>query len=423
MEWLGPIPQHWAAKAVKRQLTFTTGWTPPTGEEQLYDGDLLWANISDLGPRTIYTTQRTISESAVRAARLAPSPVGSLLFAFKLSVGTVSITGAPMYTNEAIATFIPNSTVDPVFLYWAAPICIPQNSVRNIYGAPLLSRDRIANAIMPFPPLREQRAIGGFLDEETAKLDALIAEKQRLIKVLTEKRCVLIRRTVIRGLRKDVPLKNSGVPWMGEIPEHWEAKRIKWVARMESGHTPDKKVDAYWSEGSIGWISLADTNQLRQADYIVDTSIKTTAEGIANSSAHLLPKGTVVFSRDATIGLCAITGAEMAVSQHFIGWVCRDEVVPEYLLFVLRSMTEELERMTMGATLRTLGMAEVRSLVMPVPPLTEQHAIVEHVREVRSIYDAAIDQVRKGLSKSIEMRNALISAAVTGKIDVREEVS
>ena len=98
---------------------------------------------------------------------------------------------------------------------------------------------------------------------------------------------------------------------------------------MESGHTPDKKIDSYWVGGDIPWVSLADTAQLREVDYMAETGVMTTRDGLAHSSAHILPAGTVVFSRDASIGLCAITRAEMAVSQHFIGWVCGPEVRPE----------------------------------------------------------------------------------------------
>ena len=110
-------------------------------------------------------------------------------------------------------------------------------------------------------------------------------------------------------------MKDSGVEWLGEIPAHWEVNRVKWVARMESGHTPDKKVDAYWDDGIIPWVSLNDTSRLKNQDYISDTEYCTNELGLKNSSARLLPPRSVVFSRDATIGLCAITERSMAVSQ------------------------------------------------------------------------------------------------------------
>ena len=195
---------------------------------------------------------------------------------------------------------------------------------------------------------------------------------------------------------------------------------MKWVAKMESGHTPDKKVSAYWENCDIPWVSLNDTGYLKDHDYITDTAFRINTLGIANSSARLLPPKAVVFSRDATIGRCAITTQPMAVSQHFIAWICRELILPEYLLLRLRSMTHELERLTTGATLKTIGMPDVRTLVTPVPPVTEQSAIVEHLAAATSALDGLVCESERAVSLFQERRAALISAAVTGKIDVRE---
>jgi type I restriction enzyme S subunit len=288
---------------------------------------------------------------------------------------------------------------------------------------PAINESELATYELPVPPSREQQAVATFLDRETAKIDMLIAKKERLIELLQEMRTALITRAITKGLDPNVPLKDSGVEWLGEIPAHWDAERIKRVAQMVSGHTPDKKIDSYWHGGHIPWVSLADTGQLREVDYIADTAVMTTADGIANSSAHILPVGTVVFSRDATIGLCAITAVGLAVSQHFIGWICGTRLIPEYLLLVLRSMTEELESLTMGATVKTIGMPDVKSLVTPIPPVSEQEAIVEHVLRARTRVDGLAAKVREAINYLRELRTSVISAAVTGKIDVREEVT
>ena len=283
-----------------------------------------------------------------------------------------------------------------------------------------LSGDSIRSGVFPVPPIREQHAIGKFLDRETARIDALVARKERLIGLLQEKRAALITRAVTRGLDTDVPLKDSGVEWLGDIPAHWKAERVKWLARMESGHTPDRKADAYWTDGDIPWVSLNDTHHLKHHDYIAATEFYTNEYGLANSSARLLPSRSVVFSRDATVGLCAITELPMAVSQHFIAWICGEDLVAEYLLRVLDAMQHELERLTMGATLRTMGLPEVKSLVTPVPPVHEQEAIVSHIQKECRCLDRLVGKVREAIDHLTEYRTALICAAVTGKIDVRE---
>lgn len=281
----------------------------------------------------------------------------------------------------------------------------------------------IENYVVFVPPLYEQRAIADFLDRKTAQIDALIARKQRQIELLGEKRQALNSQAVTKGLDPTAPMKGSGFPWLGEVPEHWEVTRIKWVARMESGHTPDKKVEAYWTNCNIPWVSLNDSKQLRVIDYISETAHYVNELGIANSSARLLPPGAVVFSRDATIGLCAITTTEMAVSQHFIAWLCGPQVRPEYLLRVFECMTEELERLTFGATVKTIGMPDVRELVMPLPPLSEQDAILQAVRGYKSSWSELSRRVERQVELLREYRQTLISAAVTGKLQVPMEVA
>ena len=258
-----------------------------------------------------------------------------------------------------------------------------------------------------------------FLDHETVKIDALIAEQQRLIELLQEKRQAVISHAVTKGLNPDAPMKDSGVEWLGEVPEHWALKKIKHTARMESGHTPDRKVEAYWVDCDIPWVSLNDTGFLKDNDYISETAYTINELGIQNSSARLLPERVVVFSRDATIGRCAITTRPMAVSQHFIAWVCGEEILPEYLLLRLKSMTQELERLTFGATLKTIGMPDVKTLATPVPPISEQKEIVDYVAKAVSRLEEMSTKTQTAIELLQERRSALISAAVTGQIDVR----
>jgi type I restriction enzyme S subunit len=214
-------------------------------------------------------------------------------------------------------------------------------------------------------------------------------------------------------------MKDSGNLGIGLVPAHWQVQKMKWIARMESGHTPDKKIEAYWENCDIPWVSLNDTGYLKDNDYISDTAHRVNELGIANSSARLLPARVVVFSRDATIGRSAITTCPMAVSQHFIAWVCGEKMIPEYILYRLRSMTQELERLTTGATLKTIGMPDVRTLQTPVPPIDEQHAIIAHIQSSCRQLDAFVGEAERAITLLQERRSALISAAVTGQIDVR----
>jgi type I restriction enzyme S subunit len=271
------------------------------------------------------------------------------------------------------------------------------------------------------PSLEEQEGIVEFLNRETEKIDNLIDRKRILIDLIEEKRETIIKNAVIKGLDSDVEMRDSGVDWLGEVPEHWDVPRIRFVARMESGHTPSQSEDEYW-DGDIAWVSLADSGQMRENDYISETDKQISEEGLANSSARILPPETMVFTRDATVGLCAITTREMAVSQHIIGWICEDNLLPEYLLNVTKAMDQELDRLTMGATISTVGMEDIKKLKMPLPPIEEQEEIVDHLNEELGKFDESIKKIQEGIDRLKEYRTALITNAVTGQIDVRGEV-
>jgi type I restriction enzyme S subunit len=192
IEWLGDIPNGWRILPIKYIYKFYTGWTPPTGQDEYFEGENPWANISDLGPKYLMETVKQISDSAIEVSRLKLSPKGSLLFSFKLSIGQVSIAGIDLYTNEAIATFPPDAKLSTSYLYWAAPIFITKNADENIYGAKLLNQELIKNAKRAFPSDKEQRAIADFLDRETARIDALIEKVEQSIDLLEEYRSAII---------------------------------------------------------------------------------------------------------------------------------------------------------------------------------------------------------------------------------------
>jgi type I restriction enzyme S subunit len=209
--------------------------------------------------------------------------------------------------------------------------------------------------------------------------------------------------------------KPSGIEWLGEVPEHWTVIKVKFVAKMESGHTPSKSEPANWIEDDcvIPWVSLNDTKHLKENDFISDTAVKISEEGMKNSSAHLLPAGVVVFTRDATIGLTAITTCPAAVSQHIIAWVPGAKITAKYLLLSFKAMQQYLDSFTFGSTLKTIGMTDVRKLVMPVPSFAEQEAIAAYLDRATGRLDRLVAKKQELIERLKEKRTALISRTVT----------
>ena len=198
--WIGEVPKHWEVIKLKYKYHFQTGATPNTGKKENFEGELKWANISDLNGSVVYDTTKHINKKAASKCSMNISPKGSLMYSFKLSVGSVAFCGEDMYTNEAIASFIPQKN-DLKYLFYCAPIFIIHNANRNIYNAPLLNQELIKNALICLPSLTEQAAIASYLDRKCATIDTSISNAQHQIDLLQEYKQSLITE-VVTGKRK-----------------------------------------------------------------------------------------------------------------------------------------------------------------------------------------------------------------------------
>jgi type I restriction enzyme S subunit len=425
VEWLGDMPEHWDVKRLKIVATLTDKKVEADEDNPvLYIG---MENIESWTGRLL-----PINADVVPTGTANEFKAGSTLFGklrpYLAKVCNPDFDG--LCSTELLV--LESANLDRrTFLY----LLLADGFIRLVdsstYGSkmPRASWDFIGNCRVPVAPREEQLAISDFLDRETAKVDTLAARKRTLIERLMEKRTALISRTVTRGLPPDAALaagldphpklKPSGVDWLGDVPAHWDVSRIKYLAKIESGHTPSRSVDEYWIDCTIPWVSLNDSGYLRTHDYITDTVYQINELGLANSSARLLPARAVVFSRDATVGLCSITTRSMAVSQHFIAYICGPRLLPEYLLASLNVMGQHLVRLSLGATISTIGMDDIRSLVCAVPPYSEQVAVVDFLNREKTRLDRMVSRVETAINRLQEYRSALITAAVTGKIDAR----
>lgn len=286
---------------------------------------------------------------------------------------------------------------------------------------PRLNINDLLTLAVPRISKDQQCVIADYLDRETARIDTLIEEQRRLIEMLHERRQALRVHVALHGT-EPVSEIDSPLPWATRLPAHWAVVPLTSVARLESGHTPSRSREDWWQDCYIPWVSLHDVGTMRNAKYLLDTAQQISDEGIANSSARILPAETVVLSRDATVGRTAIMGAPMATSQHFAAWVCEDSLDPEYLWALFQdAMQPFFDSFQNGSTIRTIGMGDLKAFRIPLPPLDEQQKIVRHLDERTVNIDALISESERFIELSRERRSALITAAVTGQIDVRDE--
>ncbi len=293
----------------------------------------------------------------------------------------------------------------------------------NVVSMPHLTAEKLAALPVPIPDGREQSAVADFLDRETFRIDGLIEEQQRLVNLLRERRKT-IRTEGALGSGAGKTLMASPLPWAKRLPSEWQVVPLTSVARLESGHTPSRTRDDWWQGCYIPWISLNDVGAMRETKYLETTTHQLSDEGIANSSARVLPANTVVLSRDATVGRTSIMKIPMATSQHFAAWICGPRLDPEYLWTLFTdAMQPYFASFQNGSTIRTIGMGDLKGFRIPLPPLDEQRRIVAHLDEQTAKIDDLIAETERFVEVARERRLALITAAVTGQIDVRNKVA
>ncbi|MFO0737563.1 MAG: restriction endonuclease subunit S [Labilithrix sp.] len=433
--WAGDIPAHWDAAKICMVARLESGHTPSRQHPEYWvpeECTIPWFSLADvwqlregkqeyLGETKEKISPRGLANSAARLL-----PTGTVVLSRTASVGFAGIMPRPMATTQDFANWVCGSRLQPEYLLYALR-AMEDEFRRATMGSThqTIYMPDIRKLAIPIPPVDEQNKIVRLLRAKLPLLDDLIAKKERLLTLLAEERQSLITEAVTKGLKRNVPLKDSGVPWIGATPETWTVARIRQVARLKSGHTPSRQHPEYWvpSECTIPWVSLADVWQLRDGtiDYIDTTREKISPLGLANSPAQLLPAETVILSRTASVGFSAILRVPMATTQDFVNWICGPRLRPEFLLFVFRAMVQDFERLTMGSVHRTIYMPDVARMTLAVPPVEEQDEIVDFLRAKRADSHRLTSKIEEQVSALKQYRHAVITSAVTGKLPTQQE--
>jgi len=292
-----------------------------------------------------------------------------------------------------------------------------ESSMYGAGGQKRVSEDFVKNFRWPLPPLSEQRAIAAFLNRETARIDALIEKKRRLIELLQERRAAVITRAVTRGLTPDCATVETGVPWLGSIPAHWQFGLLKRFCRVtDCKHFTVSFVDEGFPVASVGELS---GNRLDLAN----AKLTTEREFFFLRAGRVPKRGDLVYCRNASVGLVGFvdTDTPFALGQD----VCLiSSPLPSnrflYYLLQSRLAVEQLSAVMVGATFKRINVEKIKEFWVVWPSEDEQTHIAEFLDNATGRIDMLISRVRAAVDQMLEYRAALISAAVTGQIDVRE---
>lgn len=425
LEWAPDIPSAWDVVNLRMLARIFAGGTPDRKNVDYWsDGTVPWLNSGSVNDWAISTPSELIAREALANGATRWAPKGSVLVALAgqgKTKGMAARLEIDSTLNQSLAAIVPGPSLDYRFLqYWLTSNYL---NIRGLAGGDLrdgLNLQHIGSIQVPRPPVEEQRAIADFLDRETAQIDAFIAKNEELVALLTERRAAVIGYAVTRGTETTVPLKASNVEWLGDVPVHWTIAGLARFAKTVSGSGfPENEQGV---EGAD--IAFYKVNALGQAD--ADGVIRSSWDTISHETAKalrakVLPPGTILLAKIGAallLGRIRRTDRVACIDNNMMAIVPDQGLSTRFASYALQ--TFDFEALANPGTVPSMDMYALMHRETAIPPLPEQIAIADYLDRQLAEIDAALDASRRGIQLAGERRAALISAAVTGKIDVEE---
>lgn len=426
IEWIGAIPQNWELRKIKTNFDIIAGATPKSGEASFWDGDIPWITPADYTTEGVYVSagHKSITQDGLNSCATSLIPDGSIIFSKRAPVGLVAINSNPLCTNQGCLSCIPKESVDAKYYYY----------VMSIYGEQFdlfasgttfkeISADAFANFKLPYPDYETQKRITSFLDAKCTEIDALIAAKEKTNALLKERRQSIIYEAVTKGLDPTVPMKDSGVEWIGEIPEGWQVAPLKYFASIRSGFTLGKKYDSKLELREYPYLRVANV----QGEYTDLESITTIQMPAAEATQYKLKAGELLMTEGGDrdkLGRGSIWRGEIPDclhQNHVFALSTDDRLSVDYLDYLTAS---DVGRNYFDYTaVKTTNLAStnattIMNFKIPIPSIDEQLKIVAYLKEKCRTIDGIFRINSEAIQKLKEYRQSLIYETVTGKIEV-----
>jgi len=420
--WLGDVPAHWELHRAKYLFRYNKDLNT-NGEE---------TNILSLTLRGVVNNDPNNPEGLVPKdySTYQRFKAGDLVFKLidleNRQTSRVGLVHEDGIMSPAYVRLIPNAEIAIRYFYHQF-FDLYLRRVFNQLGSGVrstLGPNDLLNLYLSVPPPDEQRAIAAFLDHHDRLTRRYVHAQQRLIKLLTEQKQALIQQAVTRGLDPDAPLKDSGIEWLPKIPEHWKAIRLGVLASSLQTGPFGSQLHSY--EYQPNGVPVINPSHMKDGKIIPDVNCAISSIKVEQLSRHRLQAGDIIFARRGELGRCAL------VTHREEGWLCgtgslrvrlKDAIAsnPEYLvqLFLSKDVGKWLSLQSIGSTMENLNTGILARLPFPLPPESEQEAIVKYIATQQGLVDSAINRAQRQIALVREYRARLIADVVTGKLDVR----
>jgi type I restriction enzyme, S subunit len=424
VEWLGEIPEHWISISISRLTSkITDGYVGPTRDILVESGIryLQSLHIKDgkiLFDRGHYFVTPEWSDQHHKSKLL----VGDILIVQTGDVGQTALVREEHKDCNCHALIIMTPIKEKVhgnFIELFLRSQIGQYFLKCYQtGAlhPHLNGTQIKDIKIPLPSMDEQESIAHFLDRKTSQIDALIAKKEALLEKLDEKRTALISHAVTKGCDPNVSMKDSGVEWLGEIPEHWIVSKARFASSI---FVPQRNKPELNSDEGLPWVTMDDMSSER----IKETLFKVSDIAFKIAGSKMLKKNSVIASCIGNFGICAINDVDVIINQQLQAFIPFSTIIPEYLCEIVRISNDYFKMIATAATVVYVNQSGFANMPILLPPKEEQEEIVNFTVLKITKIDQQKAKVKEAIALLKEYRTALITNAVTGKIDVRQEAS
>ncbi len=425
VEWLGPVPEEWKVAPLKVHASHNDDVLDEATAPNL---EITYVDISNVdGTKGIIAKEALQFSGAPSRARRRVKHgdvIVSTVRTYLKAVARIRDPEENLIVSTGFAVIRPKGSLQPDFLgYLVSCSYFVEQVIAKSTGVsyPAINASELVAIPVVVPPSSDQDGIGSFLDRETAKIDALVAEQQLLIELLKEKRQAVISHAVTKGLNPQVPLKPSGIEWLGEVPAHWKATRLKYLCEVIVDCPHETPV--YSEDGPFRVIRTADLEE-----GVIDEAQMyrvTESEYLNRIRRAPLLRNDIVYGREGERwGHAALIpeGGQFCLGQRMMQMRPVKNVCPEFLMWQLNARTTYTQGDvdTVGATSPHVNVATIRNYNLTYPPLGEQREIAFFLRQVTQQLDSLVAEAQHGIDLLQERRTALISAAVTGQIDVRD---
>jgi type I restriction enzyme S subunit len=420
IEWIGEIPQHWDVTKLKHSLSKLESGNRENDSNRLDNGifSIGGEHISWDGKLKLYPP-RYISKQyydKLNGGKVLDKDI--LLVKDGATIGKTTFvhnqSSQKFAVNEHVYILRTNKNTLPKYLFYFIMSKIGQEQIQlQKRGAaqPGLNSGFSDIVMLSVPPLQEQQAIATFLDRETSRIDALVEKKQQFIELLEERRSALISHAVTKGLDPDVPMKDSGIEWIGEIPEHWDVTKAKHLIKINSGYPFDSM--KFNPDKGIPIIRIRD---------LLKQKIQTYYNGEDVESAYV-DDGFILIGMDGDFNVVKWKGGRALLNQRICSVNGTKVIHDNYLYYLISFPLKLINDIAYFTTVKHLSTGDIENINVTTPPLQEQQAIANYLDRETSQIDTLIEKTEQSIEYLKEYRTALISSAVTGKIDVRGTVS